>query len=89
MALFLIIHIGLSLDDLDPFGSLDELPRSLDDRFWAEAANIRLSGNSASPSRARALGRKVFYGGPRRSVSPGAARGAGRFRGHGWITRAV
>jgi hypothetical protein len=70
MALTLIENPALTLEDLDQFGSLDGLPFSLDDIFWMARA-IYLQGSSGSPTGAAALGHKVFFGGPHRSVSPG------------------
>jgi hypothetical protein len=146
------VEAGFGLEDLDEFGSLDELPFSLDDLFW-KAENINIFGRTTSPTGALARGGTTFSSPgmrsvsptgtyireywtiipkPLRSVSPGSARfninlvfsgllrsvsptgtvvyvlmcvtpvgvplrfvspgGAfveGRFRGHGWITRAV
>ena len=152
MALTSAISAGFDLEDLDQFGSLDKLPFSLDDDFWA-TDNIRILGSTVSPTGTLAIGRLAFFGGPYRSVSPtgtyirntwtvgpgvlrslspgstrfniplvmpgllrsvspgssvfkfymgisplgrplrfvspGSARAWARFRGHGWITRAV
>jgi hypothetical protein len=69
MALNLNIQPGFTLEDLDQFGLLDHLPFSLDDSAL-EADKAIIQGGAISPTGAQAAGLKVFFGGPRRAVSP-------------------
>jgi len=59
MDLFLAQVTGFDLEDLDAFGSLDDLDYSLDDAFWADAELILIVGQGSTPSGAAAVGLAV------------------------------